>query len=88
MTTKNYNRENAIPTPLRRSFKATPHKAHLTDLHEISLHIFQHISQKFLDRRIVPCVSLLKGGAYAEFLYNPTANPIVLLSHKLCAAYP
>ena len=31
--------------------KATPHKARLTALHEICLHIFRHSAQEFLDIR-------------------------------------
>ena len=34
-----------------QQLKATPHKARLTALHEICLHIFHHSAQKFLDIR-------------------------------------
>ena len=37
------------------SIKATPHKARLTALHAICLHIFRHLVQKFLDRRQPAC---------------------------------
>ena len=35
--------------------KATPHKARLTALYEICLHIFRHLAQKFLDIRQYAC---------------------------------
>ena len=36
-------------------YKATPHKARLTALYAICLHIFRHLAQKFLDRRQPAC---------------------------------
>ena len=48
--------ERAFPQKL----KATPHKARLTALHVICLHIFRHITQKSLDRRQPACVIFMQ----------------------------
>ncbi len=40
--------------------KATPHKARLTALHVICLHIFRHLTQKSLDRRQPACVIFMQ----------------------------
>ncbi|MGN0691174.1 MAG: hypothetical protein ACI4K7_02380, partial [Oscillospiraceae bacterium] len=63
--------------------KATPHKARLSALHAICLHIFRHIAHKFSARRLMTGASLP-----AKFLYNLTKNLTAHLAHKLCAMLP
>lgn len=54
------------------------HKARLTALHEICLHIFRHIASKFLARQNLP----------AKFLDNLPKNLPTHLPYKLYAALP
>ena len=42
--------------PYELMFKATPHKARLTALHEICVHISRHLAQKLLEMRQHSCV--------------------------------
>ena len=54
---------------------AIPHKAHLTALHVICLHIFRHLTQKFLDIRPKE-VPLGYVSMPAKFLCNLTWSPL------------
>ena len=49
-----------------RQVKATPHKARLTSLHVICLHIFRHITQIFLVIRQYCCVKFMQSDEISD----------------------